>query len=123
MSIDYAAIATVLAVAMIWKGRAPRFRLWLLLIGGVCLASIVLGFIGPAGWTIAGIAIAVPATVVLAYLFYEEGIKRNGLHKFRSPAIAFALGVMLVATHSGAASIIGGVGQHAGTSVTNVVQK
>lgn len=97
MTIAGAVILAVIAGTLHWKRRVPRFVAWVLLLVGIGGASVITGWFG--GFTsisIYGVGLFSIAAVFGAIVFWEEAVKRNGLHRVRTPIIAVVFGVALM---------------------------
>jgi hypothetical protein len=105
---------------MIWKGTGKHSKIvhWIALAAGLCGSYVVVGYLGSlATWSLYGVGGTALVVIFGGMVFWYEAIKGKGAHKFRTPAIAFTLGVALMAGSSGVQHIA----QHATDTVTTVV--
>ncbi|MFF5261414.1 hypothetical protein ACFY4C_20925 [Actinomadura viridis] len=87
----------VIALALHLKHRLPRFVAWLVLFVGLGAASTVSGWVGGLdGINLYGVGLFTIGAIFTAVFFWEEAVKRNGMHRTRTPLIAFAFGISLV---------------------------
>jgi hypothetical protein len=125
MPLGFAAALLIFGVLAIWKRRMPRVVAWCLLFAGIGLSGVVIGITGPIAWSIGGASLSFAIVVGLAYLFYEEAVKRNGIHKIRTNIVAFALGVMLVGLGGSIGAKVSGLftgtAGRVGTTTSNLV--
>lgn len=98
MTIAGAVILAAIAFTLHWKSKAPRFVAWLFFFVGLGAAGVIMRYAGTSirGLSIYGVGIFTVIAIVCAIVFYEEAIKRNGLHRVRTPVIAVLLGVSLM---------------------------
>lgn len=122
MTIAGALFLAAFAAALHWKRRVPRLVAWVLLFVGIGAASVVLGWI-PAirGISILGVGIMGLLAIFLIVVFFEEAVKKNGLHRVRTPIVALALGVTLSAMGGTIGGALSGLFNGAGTQLSNAV--
>lgn len=98
MTIAGAVILAAIAFTLHWKSKAPRFVAWLLFFVGLGAAGVIVKYVGSAvtGLSIYGVGIFTIIAIICGIVFYEEAIKRNGIHRVRTPVIAVLLGVSLM---------------------------
>lgn len=97
MTIAGAVILGAIAGALHWKHRVPRVVAWLLLFVGVGIASFVTNLFGGfTGLSFFGVGLFTIIAIVTGIFFWEEAVKRNGLHRARTPFVALALGVSVM---------------------------
>ena len=112
MSIATAVILAAIAATLHWKHRVPRLVCWLLLFVGVGAANMITG--SPGGLSnisVLGVGIFTVVALFTGITFWEEAVKRNGMHRVRTPLVAVALGVSLM-----------GVGGTIGSALSNAIQ-
>lgn len=122
MTIAGAVILAAIAATLHWKKRVPRLVNWLLLLVGIGAASVITQFIG--GFkhiSIGGVGLFSLVAIVAGIAFWEEAIKRNGLHHVRTPIIALAFGVALMSAGGAVWNSLQEVAQTGGTNVNKVV--
>lgn len=97
MTIAGAVILAAIAGALHWKKRVPRFVAWLLFLVGVGAATTITGLLGGfTGVSVYGVGFFTVVAIVTAIFFWEEAVKRNGIHRVRTPLIALTFGVALM---------------------------
>lgn len=112
MTIAGAVILAAIAGALHWKHRVPRFVAWLLLFVGVGAATVITNALGGfSGISIYGVGAFTILAIVGGIVFWEEAVKRNGLHRVRTPIVALAFGVALM-----------GVGGTLGLNLQNAIK-
>ena len=112
MTIAGAVLLAAIAGTLHWKRKAQRLVNWLLLFVGVGAAGVITQFLGGfSGVSIYGVGVFTVVAIVAGITFWEEAVKRNGIHRVRTPIIAIAFGVALM-----------GVGGTFGHAVQNAVQ-
>jgi len=111
-------LAGIVAIC-IWKGHGKKLPAWLALFAGLFGSYTVLGWLGGiAADTVAGIAITTVVVILGGFLFWLEAVKDKGHHKWRTPIIAFAVGVALMAGNGGIQHAV----QQGTVHLTSVVQ-
>lgn len=102
MTIAGAVILAAIAGALHWKHRVPRFVAWLLFLVGVGAATTVTSWVGGfTSFSLFGVGIITVVAIVTAIFFWEEAVKRNGIHRVRTPVIAVVFGVALMSAGGG----------------------
>jgi hypothetical protein len=96
MTIAGAVLLAAIAGALHWKKRLPRVVAWLLLCVGVGAAAEITSFIGFKGINIYGVGIFSVLAIIGLIVFWEEAVKKNGLHRVRTPIVAVMLGVSIM---------------------------
>lgn len=97
MTMIGAVILAAIAGALHWKHRVPRFVAWMLFLVGVGAAGTITGLVGGfTGLSIYGVGVFTVVAIVTAIFFWEEAVKRNGIHRVRTPLIALVFGVALM---------------------------
>lgn len=112
MTLAGAVIVAAIAGTLHWKRRLPRVVCWLLLFVGVGAATVITGWLG--GFTsvsIYGVGLFTIVALIAGITFWEEAVKRNGLHRVRTPVVALLLGVSLM-----------GIGGTVGQNISHLVQ-
>lgn len=122
MTIAGAVILAAIAGTLHWKRRVPRFVNWLLFLVGVGAATVITQFLGGfSGISIYGVGLFTIVALVAGILFWEEAVKRNGLHRVRTPIVAIAFGVALMGIGGTVGSNLQNAVQTGGTNVNKVV--
>lgn len=112
MTIAGAVILAAIAGTLHWKHRVPRFVAWLLVFVGVGAATVITSALGGfSGINIYGVGVFTIVAIVGGIVFWEEAVKRNGLHRVRTPIVAVAFGVALM-----------GIGGTLGANLQNAVK-
>lgn len=97
MTIAAAVILAAIAGALHYKHRLPRLVAWLLLFVGIGAASeVVKYFTAVKGTSLYGVGIFSVLAIVGLIFFWEEAVKRNGIHRVRTPVVALILGVSIM---------------------------
>lgn len=95
-------LLTGIVVILIWKGHGKRPPGKLALLAGLFASGTVLSWLGGlVAYSIVGVAVT---TVVLALggvVFWIEVVKDHKPHKWRTPIVAFLVGVALTASFGG----------------------
>jgi hypothetical protein len=94
-------LAGIVAI-LIWKdhGKRPPGRLALL--AGMFSSGTVLSWLGGlVAYSIVGVAVTTVVLVLGGIVFYIEVIKNHKPHKWRTPLVAFAVGIALTASFGG----------------------
>jgi drug/metabolite transporter (DMT)-like permease len=104
----------------IWKkhntGKPPG---WLALLAGAFASATVLGWLGGLiDYSIAGVGILLFVLVLGGFLFYIEVIKKHHPHPWRTPLVAFAVGIALTASFGGVQHAV----NNGTTHLTSVIQ-
>lgn len=114
LNLTEAGIGTLLLAAlvvMIWKSKkkGKRSHAWWGLAAGLFSTTTVVNilslFLRP-GFMIAGASFMLVVGVLAGIVFWHEGIKDNGAHHIRTPAVGFALGVAVVSLFGGVQSAV-----------------
>lgn len=106
MTIAGAVILIAIAVALHYKQRVPRFVAWLVAIAGTGAATTIVGWLGGLGAvTFYGVGLFTIAAVISGIFFWEEAVKRNGIHRVRTPLVALLFGVSVMS--AGGAFFVG----------------
>jgi uncharacterized membrane protein YkvI len=122
MTIAGAVILAAIAGTLHWKKKAPRFVAWLLLFVGLGAAGVIVQYAGAfTGASIYGVGIFTLIAIICGIVFYEEAIKRNGIHRARTPIVAVLLGVSLVSLGGTAGNAIRHATQSSGTQINKSV--
>jgi peptidoglycan/LPS O-acetylase OafA/YrhL len=111
---------TLAAVAgiCIWKKHAEKFAAWMALVAGLFASFTVISWLGSmAAMTVAGMAVTTVVVILGGLVFWLEVIKKKAPHRFRTPVVAFALGVALTATFGGVQNAV----QHSTVQVTTFI--
>lgn len=126
MTIATAVILATIAATLHWKHRVPRLVCWLLLFVGVGSANVITGLAG--GFThmsIYGVGIFTIVAIFTGITFWEEAVKRRGMHRVRTPVIALVLGVSLMGVGgtigNGLKSALRTTGQNVDKAVTTSI--
>jgi hypothetical protein len=122
MTITGAVILAIIAATLHWKKRAPRFVAWLLAFAGLGLAATIMKYVG--GFTkfsVLGVGILTVTLIVCGIAFWEEAVKRNGLHRVRTPIVALLLGVSLATAGGTIGSLAHGAGNTGGQNINKAV--
>lgn len=120
MTIAGAVILAAIALVLHWKHRAPRFVAWLLLFVGLGAAGVIVQYVGAfTRFSIYGVGIWTIVAIICGIVFFEEAIKKNGLHRARTPVVAVLLGVSLVSL----GGTVGNALNHATQSTGNQINK
>lgn len=115
-----AVILTGILVIMLWKKAGKKAPAWIALAAGLCGSYIVVGYLGSlAAYTVYGVGVTALVVIFGGMIFWFEAVKGKKPHHVRTPVVAFALGVALMAGSSGVQHVV----QHATTSVTDVVNQ
>lgn len=97
MTIAVAVIFAAIAGALMYKQCAPRAVAWLLLCVGIGAAAEIMKYIGDfLKISFYGVAAITVIFFVAAVLFWQEVVKRNKMHKVRTPIVALLLGVSII---------------------------
>jgi hypothetical protein len=117
-----AVILALIAGTLHWKKRVPRFVAFMLWLAGLGLSAVILKYVG--GFTnisILGVGILTAVMIVSAIVFWEEAVKRNGLHRVRTPLIAVIFGVTLATAGGALGGLVHSVGNTGGSNVNKAV--
>lgn len=122
MTIAGAVILAAIAATLHWKRRVPRLVNWLLLFVGVGAATVITNALGGfSGISFFGVGVFTLVAIVAGIAFWEEAVKKNGLHHIRTPIIALAFGVALMGVGGTVGSAINHAVQTGGQNVNKVV--
>lgn len=122
MTIAGAVILAAIAGTLHWKKRAPRFVAWLLLFVGLGAAGVIIQYVGAfTTASIYGVGIWTVIAIICGIVFFEEAIKRNGIHRARTPVVAVLLGVALVSLGGTAGNAIRQATQSGGQKINQSV--
>jgi hypothetical protein len=122
MTVAVAAILALIAGTLHWKKYAPRFVAWLLLLAGVGMSAVILGYIGVfTKMTILGVGILTAILIVTAIVFWAEAVKRNGMHRVRTPLVAVLLGVSLASVGGPIGHAVHSINQTGGKNINKSV--
>ena len=122
MTIAGAVILAAIAGVLHWKRRAPRFVAWLLLFVGLGAAGVIVQYVGAfTKFSIYGVGVWTLVAIICGIVFFEEAIKRNGLHRARTPVVSVLLGVALVSLGGTAGTAIRHATQSSGTQLNKSV--
>lgn len=122
MTIAGAVILAAIAGTLHWKRRVPRLVNWLLLFVGVGAATVITNALGGfSGISVFGVGVFTLVAVVAGIAFWEEAVKKNGLHHIRTPIVALAFGVALMGVGGTVGSTINHAVQTGGQNVNKVV--
>lgn len=116
-----AVILLGIVAILAWKGvKGHKLLAWIALAAGLCGSYVVVGYLGSlATYSVYGVGVIALVIIFGTLIFWFEVIKSRKPHKTRTPAVAFALGVALMAGSSGVQHIA----QHATNTVTTVVDR
>lgn len=123
MTIAGAVLLAAIAVALHMKNRVPRVVAWLAFLVGVGAATTITGYIG--GFTamsLFGVGVVSVVAIISAIFFWEEAVKRNGMHRVRTPLVAVIFGVALMSAGGGFFTTLQAAVQQASTSVDDTIQ-
>ena len=122
MTIAGAVILAAIAGTLHWKHRVPRIVNWLLLFVGVGAATVITQFFGGfSGISIYGVGVFTLMAIIGGILFWEEAVKRNGLHRVRTPIVAIAFGVALMGVGGTVGQGLHDAVQTGGTNINKAV--
>lgn len=97
MTVAASVILLAIAGALHYKHRVPRLVNWLLLIASIGAAAQIVGYFGAfKGTSIYGVGIFSVLAIVGLIFFWEEAVKRNGIHRVRTPIVAVITGVSIM---------------------------
>lgn len=122
MTLAGAVILLAIAIPLHLKGRVPRFVCWLLLFVGLGAAAFATKILG--GFTqisIAGVGVFAVVALVSGIYFWEEAVKKNGLHRVRSPLIAAVFGIALMNVGGSIGANIQNAFETTGTNINQAV--
>jgi uncharacterized membrane protein YfcA len=92
----------VCAVKIWKKHNVQKPPGWIALLAGAFASATVLGWLGGlVDYSIAGAGILLFVLIIGGYLFHIEVIKKHKPHPWRTPLVAFAVGIALTATFGG----------------------
>lgn len=112
-------LAGICAIKIWKKHDTAKPPGWLALLAGAFASATVLGWLGGlVTYSIAGVGILLFVLVLGGYLFHIEVIKKHKPHPWRTPLVAFAVGIALTATFGGVQHMVNQGTIH----VTSVVQ-
>lgn len=123
MTIAGAVLLAAIAVALHMKSRVPRVVAWLAFLVGVGAATTITGYLG--GFTamsLFGVGIISVIAIISAIFFWEEAVKRNGMHRVRTPLVAVIFGVALMSAGGGFFNTLQNAVQQASSSVDGTIQ-
>jgi hypothetical protein len=117
-----AVLLAAIAATLHWKKRLPRGVAFMLALAGIGLSAEILKYIGAfKNFTILGVGIITVGAIVGLIIFWEEAVKRNGLHRVRTPVVAVLLGVCLAASGGAIGSLAHSIGNGGGSNVNKSV--
>jgi hypothetical protein len=120
-STTVAVLLGAITAIRVWKKASPRGTGWLALLTGLTGAPIILSWLGPlATVTIYGVGIALIAAVGGGIICWHELVKKQGLHRFRTPAIALITGAAFMTLTGVAGSAAHGISNLTTTTVSHV---
>jgi len=123
MTITGAVILAAIAGALHYKQRVPRLVAWLAFIAGTGAAATIAGWLGGlSGLTIFGVGAFTVAAIITGIFFWEEAVKRNGIHRVRTPLIAVAFGVSLMSAGGALFGVMQNAVHQSTTKVDQTVQ-
>lgn len=122
MTVAAAVILAVIAGTLHWKHRAPRGVAWLLALAGIGLAAEILKYVGAfTHVSVLGVSIFTIGVVVCGIVFWEEAVKRNGIHRIRTPIVAVLLGICIASVGGAVGSFGRSIGHSGGQNVDKAV--
>lgn len=123
MTIAGAVILAAIAGALHWKERVPRVVAWLAFLVGVGAATTITGALGGlTAMSFFGVGLITVIAIVSAIFFWEEAVKRNGMHRVRTPIVAAVFGIALMSAGGGLFITLQEAVQQASSGVDNTIQ-
>jgi integral membrane sensor domain MASE1 len=125
MTVAISVILAAIAGTLHWKRRVPRGVAFMLALAGLGLSAVILKYIGAfTNMTVLGVGVVTLGAIIGLIVFWEEAVKKNGLHRVRTPIVAVLLGVCLASTGGAIGSLAHSVsstgGQNLDKSVTTL---
>jgi uncharacterized membrane protein YfcA len=112
-------LAGICALKIWKKHNVQKPPGWLALLAGAFASATVLGWLGGlVDYSIAGVGILLFVLVLGGFLFWIEVIKKHHPHPWRTPLVAFAVGIALTATFGGVQHAV----NNGTTHLTSVIQ-
>lgn len=122
MTVAGAFILALIGGVLHWKHRAPRFVAWLFALAGLGLAAEILKYVGAfTHVSVLGVGIFTIGVIVCGIVFWEEAVKRNGIHRVRTPVIALLLGICIASVGGAVGSLGHSISNSGGQNVNKAV--
>lgn len=122
MTVAISVVLAAIAGTLHWKRRVPRGVAFMLALAGLGLSAVILKYVGAfTNVTILGVGVVTIGAIVGLIVFWEEAVKRNGLHRVRTPIVAILLGVCLASTGGAIGSLANSLGNTSGQNLDKSV--